>query len=269
MKNDQDLFSIGEIAKALGVTRRIILHYEERGLIRPDGRDGATGNRYYTIDTFTQLRSIRSLQNLGLTLDEIRDYFQGSADLTPLIRRLEKMRDELNLNIEKLYERSKVTPAQVKAIALPPQRVYRRVYRSQSVAERTGPAARHGPGGHALPWHGHHPADVFCGVSHRRPGPAAFCVAVPPESQGEFVETLPAFQALCIFHHGAYEELPAVGRRLLDHANARGLTPWAPCATPIWRARPSTRTPASSSPRSSCPSPPRPEESEESEGPEE
>ena len=70
MKNDQDLFSIGEIAKALGVTRRIILHYEERGLIRPDGRDGATGNRYYTIDTFTQLRSIRSLQNLGLTLDE-------------------------------------------------------------------------------------------------------------------------------------------------------------------------------------------------------
>lgn len=137
MKNDQDLFSIGEIAKALGVTRRIILHYEERGLIRPDGRDGATGNRYYTIDTFTQLRSIRSLQNLGLSLDEIRDYFQGSADLTPLIRRLEKMRDELNLNIEKLYERSKVTPAQVKAIALPPQRVYRRVYRSQSVAERT------------------------------------------------------------------------------------------------------------------------------------
>lgn len=79
MKNDQDLFSIGEIAKALGVTRRIILHYEERGLIRPDGRDGATGNRYYTIDTFTQLRSIRSLQNLGLSLDEIRDYFQGSA----------------------------------------------------------------------------------------------------------------------------------------------------------------------------------------------
>ena len=54
----------------LGVTRRIILHYEERGLIEPDKRDDATNNRYYTIDTFTKLRSIRSLQNLGLTLDE-------------------------------------------------------------------------------------------------------------------------------------------------------------------------------------------------------
>lgn len=42
MKRDDKLFSIGEIAKALGVTRRIILHYEERGLIEPDKRDDAT-----------------------------------------------------------------------------------------------------------------------------------------------------------------------------------------------------------------------------------
>ncbi len=45
MKRDDKLFSIGEIAKALGVTRRIILHYEERGLIEPDKRDDATNNR--------------------------------------------------------------------------------------------------------------------------------------------------------------------------------------------------------------------------------
>lgn len=44
MKRDDKLFSIGEIAKALGVTRRIILHYEERGLIEPDKRDDATNN---------------------------------------------------------------------------------------------------------------------------------------------------------------------------------------------------------------------------------
>ena len=114
MKRDDKLFSIGEIAKALGVTRRIILHYEERGLIEPDKRDDATNNRYYTIDTFTKLRSIRSLQNLGLTLDEIRDYYNDSTDLMPLIRRMEEMRDQLNLNIEKLYERVKVSSAQVK-----------------------------------------------------------------------------------------------------------------------------------------------------------
>ena len=121
----------------LGVTRRIILHYEERGLIEPDKRDDATNNRYYTIDTFTKLRSIRSLQNLGLTLDEIRDYYNDSTDLMPLIRRMEEMRDQLNLNIEKLYERAKVSSAQVKELELPQQLIYRRTYRSDNVADKT------------------------------------------------------------------------------------------------------------------------------------
>ena len=108
MKKEKNLFSIGEIAKALGVTRRIILNYEQRGLIQPDIKEGTTGNRYYTIDSFTKLRSIRIFQNLGLSLDEIRAYFNDSSDILPLIRRLEKLRDELNLNIEKLYERVQI-----------------------------------------------------------------------------------------------------------------------------------------------------------------
>lgn len=43
MKKEKNLFSIGEIAKALGVTRRIILNYEQRGLIQPDIKEGTTG----------------------------------------------------------------------------------------------------------------------------------------------------------------------------------------------------------------------------------
>lgn len=137
MKKEKNLFSIGEIAKALGVTRRIILNYEQRGLIQPDIKEGTTGNRYYTIDSFTKLRSIRSFQNLGLSLDEIRTYFNDSSDILPLIRRLEKLRDELNLNIEKLYERVQTGEAQIKTIRLERQRIYRRSYHSETIAERT------------------------------------------------------------------------------------------------------------------------------------
>ena len=43
MKNETDLLTIGETARALGVTRRILLHYEERGLIQPDVRRGDGG----------------------------------------------------------------------------------------------------------------------------------------------------------------------------------------------------------------------------------
>ena len=76
--DNKNLFSIGEIAKAVGITRKIILNYEIKGLIQPDKKDATTGNRYYTIDTFTQIRTIRVFQNLGLSLDEIREYFNDT-----------------------------------------------------------------------------------------------------------------------------------------------------------------------------------------------
>ena len=47
------------------------------------------------------------MQNFGRSLDDIYAYYHGTTDLMPLIARLEKLRDELNLNIEKLKERVK------------------------------------------------------------------------------------------------------------------------------------------------------------------
>ena len=132
MENNH-LFSIGEISKAVGVTRKIILNYE--GLITPDKKDGTTGNRYYSIDTFTQVRTIRVFQNLGLTLDEIREYFGGKSDLEPMIHRLEKMRDELNLTIEKLKERTKKANAAIEEITIPAQTIYSRTYNSSPIKE--------------------------------------------------------------------------------------------------------------------------------------
>ena len=84
------LFSKGEIASAIGITRKIILNYETKGLISPDKKDGTNGNRYYTIDTFTRIRTIRVFQDLGLSLGEIYGYLDGASDLSPMIKRLEK-----------------------------------------------------------------------------------------------------------------------------------------------------------------------------------
>jgi len=49
----------------------------------PTHKDGPTGNRYYSIDTFVKIRTIRIFQNLGLSLNEIRGYFDDSVDLPP------------------------------------------------------------------------------------------------------------------------------------------------------------------------------------------
>ena len=225
MKNPQDLFSIGEMAKAISVTRRMILNYEEKGLIQPDEKDPVTGNRYYSIDTFTRLRSIRSFQNLGLSLDEIGEYFNDNADLLSLIRRLERLRDELNLNIERLYERAKTGSETIKAIRLESQRIYRRKYRASSIAEKTDLLRQT-----ALEALRSYNSDIsrrmyFIEYPLSDPEDVSFCVAILPESNGDFVETVESSWALSLFHHGDYTEIPAAARRLLLYAEENGLKP--------------------------------------------
>lgn len=39
-QKEDRLMSIGEIAKSLGITRRIILNYEEKNLLQADVKDG-------------------------------------------------------------------------------------------------------------------------------------------------------------------------------------------------------------------------------------
>ena len=225
MRKNPNLFSIGEVAQAVGVTRRILLHYEECGLVQPDVKEEPAGNRYYTIDTFVKIRTIRIFQSLGLSLREIRGYFDDSLDLPQLIGRLETLRDELDRHIEKLRERSNDAPQQVRHVLLPRQTVYRRVHPATTVAERT--ALLHAT---ALEGMRLYSTDItqrmyLVESSIERPGEVAFCAAVPPESHGEYVETLPAVPALSLYHHGAYEDLPVVENKLIAYAQEHALTP--------------------------------------------
>lgn len=70
-KKERKLMSIGEVAKSLNLTRRIILNYEAKGLLIPDKKDGDKGNRYYSADSVSRVRTIRILQNLGISLDDM------------------------------------------------------------------------------------------------------------------------------------------------------------------------------------------------------
>lgn len=225
MHHNKELFTMGEIAKFLGITRRIILNYEEHGLIKPDVKNGDTGKRFYTIDTFTQIRTIRTFQNLGLSLDEIHSYFHNSMDITVIIQRFEKLRDELNLNIEKLYERQKATSSDIKEIQLSPQTIYRRKIRSNSIAEKT--KLLRDTALDALRIYG---ADTskrlyFIEFPLSDPEEISYCVAVPPNSQGEFIEHLPAIKAVSFYHHGAYEEIPTLYNKILTYAKEHNLKP--------------------------------------------
>lgn len=221
--NNNNLFSIGEIAKAVGITRKAILNYEAKGLIKPDRKDGTTGNRYYTIDTFTQIRSIRVFQDLGLRLDDIKKYFSDKTDLQPMIEHLEKMRDELNLTIEKLKERTQKNGDIIKEITIEPQTIYRRVYDSVTIADKTN--LLRDTALEAMRAHG---TDItrrmyFTEYSADAPQRISYCVAVPPESNGEYICKLPELKAISFFHHGAYEEIHESRKNLISYAEENNI----------------------------------------------
>ncbi len=221
--NHNNLFSIGEVAKAVGITRKIILNYEMKGLIKPDKKDGATANRYYTIDTFTKIRTIRVFQELGLSLDEIHAYFNEDSDLDPMIERLETMRDQLTLTIEKLKERSRRNNAEVKKITIEPQTIYQRMYNAVTIADKTN--LLRDTALEAMKKHGTDTTKrmYFTQYCSKNPKEIFYCVAVPSKSEGEFIQHLPALKAISFFHHGSYEEIPKARQRLIDYAEENNL----------------------------------------------
>ena len=216
--NQKNLFSIGEIAKAIGITRKIILNYEAKGLIQP-----AAGNRYYTIDTFTQIRTIRAFQDLGLSLDEVREYFDGTTDLQLLIKRLENMRDELNLSIEKLRERSNENPDFIKEITIAPQTIYCRTYNSSTISEKT--ILLRETALEAMRAHGTDTTRCmyFIEYSMENADDISYCIAVPLESKGKYIQKIPAQRAISLYHHGAYEEIPTAREKLIAYAKENNI----------------------------------------------
>lgn len=219
---DKQLFSIGEVAQSIGITRKIILNYEAKGLIKPDKKDGESGNRYYTIDTFTQIRTIRVFQELGLSLDETREYFTEVSDLTPMISRLETMRDKLNLTIEKLKERNN-KQSEVQQITIEPQTVYCRNYHSVSISDKT--SLLRDTALEAMRLHGTDTTRrmYFTEYSAAAPEEIFYCIAVPPKSEGEFIRQIPHLNAVSLFHHGAYETIPETRARLIAYAKEHGI----------------------------------------------
>ncbi len=223
MNVEKNLFSIGEIAKSINITRRIILNYEAKGLIKPDVKEGNTGNRYYSIDTFTQIRTIRIFQNLGLSLDEIREYFNGKTDLQPLIERLEALRDELNLNIERLYERTSKMQNVIKKVFVEEQTVFCRTCNTASISEKkdflreTALEAMRAYGTDTTKrmYFTEYPLD--------NPNMVSYCVAVPPESSGEHIVRIPEFCAVSVYHHGAYESLSDIRKNMIDYINENNM----------------------------------------------
>lgn len=220
MNSKQDLLSVGEIARTMGLTRRIILNYEAHDLIHADTRgDSNTGYRYYSMDTLARIRTIRTYQKLGLSLDEIKNYLDGSADLTPMLKRLEALRDELEENIAQLRERMKQhKQSEIFFTTLPAYTVYVQRAKDETLERKINRLRDTAYA--AVTKHGTDTSKrmYFTESSLNDPDTITYCAAVPKSSKGDEIVEQPETKAIVKYHYGSYTHLPEVRQELLTYA---------------------------------------------------
>ena len=86
------------------VTVKTLRHYEQKGLLLPDEVDEWTGYRYYSIEQMQKLQSIRDLQSLGFSLDEIKELYDDDSH-TPSVRQMDEKIKETELQLNQLIAR--------------------------------------------------------------------------------------------------------------------------------------------------------------------
>lgn len=224
-KHKEELFQIGEVAKILGVTRKTILVFEDMGLLTPAVKDQESGYRYYTADNMTQIRAIRSLQDLGLSLKEVKEYYYDTENMDKHLQRLYELRETLNRNIQMLQVRSaKRGDLTVHKTSLPQQVCFCRQYQCRDTAEAASKlrdtyiaAARTGKMSMI--------ARMFTMRMTQDPDVLDLmcCIPVSSSFEGpervEFAET----PALCIYYRGPYEGTATAMRELAKYVKENNI----------------------------------------------
>ncbi len=126
-------WKVGELAKQTGLSVRTLHYYDEIGLMKPSHHT-ESGYRLYATEDIVRLQQIKSLRQLGFSLEEIRDCLD-SPDFTPrrvIQLHLERLREQIALQ-QRLCDCAERTA--LRAIAweqLPPVWMRRRISASKS-----------------------------------------------------------------------------------------------------------------------------------------
>ncbi len=92
----EETWKVGELARRTGLTVRTLHHYDREGLLSPSHRT-ASGHRLYGAADVARLQQIRSLRELGFSLDEVRAFLER-PDASPrrVVRmHLERLREQI------------------------------------------------------------------------------------------------------------------------------------------------------------------------------
>ncbi len=96
MATEDRRLSIGELARATGLTAKALRHYDAVGLLRPESVDPANGYRRYTADQIGVGQLVRRLRDLELPVDEVRRLLDLLGDEQLMVAALDEHRRRLD-----------------------------------------------------------------------------------------------------------------------------------------------------------------------------
>ncbi len=99
----KDLYSIGEVAKIMGVSIQTLRYYSSIDLLHPEYTNPATGYRYYSVNQLHFIDRIKYLQKLGLSLEEIKSVLSNN-DITELVQLLDSHKSKCLKEITRLQD---------------------------------------------------------------------------------------------------------------------------------------------------------------------
>ena len=101
-------FSIGEAAKAVNTTSETLRHYDRIGLVKPSKKDEWTNYRYYTEQDIVRLNTVRALQLMDLSLQDIKKVleYDDIKKIVDFLVQAEKKADEKIAALQ--YSKSKI-----------------------------------------------------------------------------------------------------------------------------------------------------------------
>ena len=218
-KYDDTLFQIGDVTKIIGTTRKTLLVYENMGLLTPAVKDAESGYRYYSADNIMQIRSIRSLQKLGLSLKEVAAYYYDTENIETYLKNLMELRATLDKNIQMLQIRAaKKGDLTVHSTTLPRQVCFCREYECTDVLA----AAKKLRETYITAVHTGKSTSQKRMFTIRKTSENAMlnlvcCIPMEESFDGPERVEFPETPALCIYYRGAYEGISNVFMELNKH----------------------------------------------------
>ena len=103
-----EFFSVGKAAKLANTTTETLRHYDRIGLVKPSKTDQWTNYRYYTQQDIVRLNTVRALQLMDLSLQEIKTVLEYNdlEKIVDFLAEAEKKADEKIAALQ--YGKSKI-----------------------------------------------------------------------------------------------------------------------------------------------------------------